>query len=196
MSRIPLTKTDRAVQFIRDKGVARSDEIEKALALENVAALLATRVLAGDLVTCKVTVPGRPHPLNEYRISSAAGMPRKTTSPWRGDPSGRKSPVPLIRTETTYGTEAPSNQHIISPGMGGTQVAPGSKFVGAIQADVPLPPSRNGNGTLRRTLSQLKVGESFATDYSSKAGYDMARKLGIKVTYRPEGDGIRLWRIE
>lgn len=196
-SLIPTSMTERAVQFIRQKSVARSDEIERALGLSNVAALLATRVLAGDLVACKVTIPGRKRQVNEYRISAAAGMPRTGTSPWRGEPEGKKPP----RALSLSAPAEPIFTHSI-PGseIAGTAVGPGTKFVGAIQNDVPMPEhSRVMNPDLLARMSELaqkEVGMSFVTAFRANHCYRVAKRVGIKVMCGREGDHVRVWRRE
>lgn len=204
-SLIPTSKTERAVQLIRERGTMRSDEIEQALGIESAAALLAARVLAGDLVTCKVSVAGKRHPLNEYRISAAAGMPRIGTSPWRGDRADKAAGRVLFKPETTYGTEpAPGGvSHdlvrqvgVVQPEHKAEEPIAGNKFVGEIETGVPVPPQGRRDSALREALSRLRPGDSFRTAYSPKTAHKMAAGVGIKVVTRREGEGIRIWRRE
>lgn len=171
--------TERAIALIRQHGTLRSDQIEQALGIRSASALLSTAVLRGDLVCCLVERPGK-RAVNEYRIAASAGG----TAPVAFRPLGAQPNPPKHRAaREVEARRAPAP-------------AAGAKFVGEIEHAVPIPPSKRGDGSLRARLASLQPGDSFVTSYSATGCYSMAKTLGIKITYRPQGEGrIRVWRI-
>jgi len=69
-----------------------------------------------------------------------------------------------------------------------------SHRVGAITRDLPLPKSKNGDGELRAALEEMQIKDSRTVSYSKTAVYQMADKVGVKVSTRPEGEQTRVWR--
>jgi len=70
------TKTQRAIDFIKNKGSARSKEIAEHIKTTSgaICSLLKGAVQSGELVTCRVETPGSP-PQTEYR-AGAGGKPQ------------------------------------------------------------------------------------------------------------------------
>lgn len=65
--------------------------------------------------------------------------------------------------------------------------------VGPVQRNVPLPSTR---GALRQAIAEMQVGESrLMTGYTDSYIRTAARRNGMFVRVRPEGDGLRVWRI-
>lgn len=64
-----------------------------------------------------------------------------------------------------------------------------------IDRRVPLPAER-GNNAAKFPWSDLKVGDSFYSASAAARGglYNIAKRHGIKITVRNEGDGVRVWR--
>lgn len=70
-------------------------------------------------------------------------------------------------------------------------------WMGPIERDVPLPRSRRGDGSLRRQINALKVGDSFETTYTRDAAARYAKQIGITVATRSAKDGkSRVWRTK
>lgn len=69
-------------------------------------------------------------------------------------------------------------------------------YVGPLEKNVPLPPSKRGRTLLRPQMSLMKVDESFVTSHSNTAVHRIAQKLGITCETRQEGDKIRVWRVK
>jgi hypothetical protein len=68
----------------------------------------------------------------------------------------------------------------------------------ALKLEKKIPVPRTGKTTGMTDLMQkMAVSESFRLPDGLKAAHPhaYARKLGIKVTVRREGDGYRVWRI-
>ena len=65
-----------------------------------------------------------------------------------------------------------------------------------IEEGIPLPARRRARtGGLTETLRTMKAGQSILVDHRSTA-YLVARRIGITITSRAEGDKWRVWRVE
>ncbi len=67
----------------------------------------------------------------------------------------------------------------------------------AIDKDVPMPGPRQRHSVIRNTLLEMTVGDSFFLKTAS-AGccHAQAKKLGMKLVARREGEGFRVWRYQ
>lgn len=110
------SKRKQAMEFIAKAGTARSPQIAEAVGMEakNVMGLLRPYVERGDLVMCKVEVPGQ-RAVNEYRIGP--GMPNGFT------PLGQTRRPQAKAIKNLYGF-APGARPIIAAAAPATAIEP------------------------------------------------------------------------
>ena len=203
---------ERAIALLAERGVSmRSKEIAEALGASpnSIAACMEAHVASGALLMCKVSAPsGRQ--TNEYRISAAGKAPgwqamSITPGPKPGfvpRPRGHGSGAPAAAAahpapEDPPVTPAAERQPRkfwsgveVSRGEG----APGGPLLVLTEA-VPNPGPRFGkNAVYRNTLLAMSGDQSFVVKDATLV-YPVAKKLGIKITTRQEGDCVRVWRV-
>lgn len=67
-----------------------------------------------------------------------------------------------------------------------------------VDKGIPMPERNFGKkslGYVQQALASMDVGDSFVHANTSSA-FAAARKLGIKISYRTELRGYRIWRVE
>ena len=63
-----------------------------------------------------------------------------------------------------------------------------------IDKNIPIPVGRSGSLTSK--LRELQIGDSMLIEkYQQKSVYELAKRAGVKVTTRAEGEKVRVWRI-
>ena len=70
----------------------------------------------------------------------------------------------------------------------------GERVMGAIEKGVPIPSPHRRRGDVVARLRQLQVGDSFFTTIPHATFAKSAKRLGIPITRRREGNGFRIWR--
>ncbi len=70
-----------------------------------------------------------------------------------------------------------------------------------IERGIPMPTPRGEGGKWLSLLSKMNVGDSFfaAGEFTSALSSKVSRariKLGIKLAYRKENAGVRVWRTQ
>ncbi len=70
-----------------------------------------------------------------------------------------------------------------------------------IERGIPMPTPRGEGGKWLSLLSKMNVGDSFfvAGEATAVLSGKVSRariKLGIKLAYRKENDGVRVWRVK
>lgn len=111
----PGSDTWRAIEYIQQRGSARSKEIEEAVGMLNCAASLASAVSQGALITCKVTAPNNQQQ-NEYRLATGYRLPDSTPPKkpkgWKAESIQKKPAVEPENTPTFLDTVEGTNHDV------------------------------------------------------------------------------------
>lgn len=193
-----MSQTQDALDYIRSKGTARSDEIAAAcgLRLAVVSALLWQSVKDGLLVTCKVERPRKP-PMNEYRFAAGAGGKAVDFKPLtRTAGQARTEARFLMKKEKTFGTEQPSGPNVDLRRLAPPPERPPDRL--PIEKGIPMPePKVLRRNLIANTLRALEPSDSFTVKLSTVSTvYRRSKDLNISIRIEKTKDGkrARIWR--
>jgi len=194
---------ERAIALLRERGAAlRGAEIADVLGVpqSSITPCLKPHVENGTLVTClvlgkrgretfeyRIGAGGKPMTFREYKPSRETKPPIAETKPaeTRSQAAHGRKPDAAIKVQKSVSLAA-------------SVLAPASDPAGPILEltdSVPNPGPRFGKDEIyRNTLRAMKGDDSFTLKDATMV-YPIAKKLGIKITTRQEGDHVRVWRV-
>lgn len=113
----PGSDTWRAIEYIQQRGSARSKEIEEAIGMMNCAASLTSAVSQGALLTCKVSAPNGQQQ-NEYRLATGYRLPDSTPPKkpkgWKAESIQKKPAAEPIKVPMFIDTPSSISSHDVA----------------------------------------------------------------------------------
>lgn len=188
---------ERAIALLKANGLAmRGGEIADALDVpqSSIVPCLKPHVENGTLVACLV-LGKKGKQTYEYRISAGGKGPNTTQyrppkTPFAAAPAHEHAQAgerPASRAKP------PKSIRATHPAVDVILTSPGSML--ELTDSVPNPGLRFGKEQIyRNTLLAMKGDASFTVKDATQV-YPVAKKLGIKITTRHEGDQVRVWRV-
>lgn len=187
---------ERAITLLAERGTAlRSDALAQALGVAQTSILpcLKPHVESGALVACLVTAPsgrqtyeyrtsagGRPMDWEKLRVAGAKG----------GNATQRRRETPA----EVKRTPAPAAPSTLAASIRQAD-APAARTLELSDA-VPNPGPRYGKNEIYKAMLLAMRGDMSFVVKDATMVYPVAKKLGIKITTRPDGEKVRVWRVD